>query len=54
MDELTGRLARKAGIDDDVAVKAVGIIPGIGEIQNVARELFRFGPRQNRVGLDGR
>ena len=42
MDELTGRLARNAGIGDAVAV-TVGIIPGIGEIQNIARELFRFG-----------
>jgi hypothetical protein len=43
MDELTGRLATEAGISGAMTVKAVGIIAGIGEIQNIARELFRFG-----------
>jgi len=28
MDELTGRLAAKAGVDDAVAEKNIGIIPG--------------------------
>jgi len=105
MDELIGRLATKAGIDDAVAEKTVGImldflrsegpsdkvqalideIPGadaaiaasnssgalarlmggglmavgtrlmglglgMGEIQNVARELFRFG--RDKIGAD--
>jgi hypothetical protein len=102
MDELTARLATKAGIDDAVAERAIGIvlsflrsegpsdevqalvaqIPGaedaiaasnnggliklvggglmavgtrltglgMGEIQNVARELFRFG--RDKIGAD--
>jgi hypothetical protein len=105
MDELIGRLAAKAGIDDAVAEKTIGIILGflrsegpsdkvqalideipgaeaaisasgnggglgrlmgdglmavgtrlmalglgIGEIQNVARELFRFG--RDKIGTD--
>ena len=104
MDELIGRLAAKAGIDDAVAEKTIGIllgflrnegpsdkvqalideIPGaeaaiaatgssglgrlmggglmalgtklmglglgMGEIQNIARELFRFG--RDKIGAD--
>jgi hypothetical protein len=105
MDELTGQLALKAGIDDVVAEKTIGIILsflrnegpsatvqalidaipgaeaaiaassksnglgslmgsglmalgtrlmglglGMGEIQNIARELFRFG--RDRIGAD--
>jgi hypothetical protein len=105
MDELIGRLAAKAGIDDAVAEKSIGIILGflrnqgpsdkvqalidkipgaeaaiavsgdggglgnlmggglmalgsklmglglgMGEIQNVARELFRFG--RDKIGAD--
>ena len=80
MDELIGRLARKAGIGDAVAEETVGIIPGflrdegpsdkvqalidgipdaeavivatwgIGEIHDVARELFRFG--HDKIGAD--
>jgi hypothetical protein len=105
MDELIGRLATKAGIDDTVAEKTIGIILnflrsegpsdkvqalidripgaeaviaasnsgnalaklmggglmavgtrlmglglGMGEIQNVARELFRFG--RDKIGAD--
>jgi hypothetical protein len=105
MDELIGRLATKAGIDDAVAEKTVGIILnflrsegpsdkvqalidkipgaeaaiaasnggstlaslmggglmavgtrlmglglGMGEIQNIARELFRFG--RDKIGAD--
>jgi hypothetical protein len=85
MDELIGRLAAQAGIDNAVAEKTVGIILGflrnegpsdkvqalidtipgaeaaigtklmglglgMGEIQNVARELFRFG--RDKIGAD--
>jgi hypothetical protein len=104
MDELIGRLAAKAGIDDAVAEKTIGIILGflrnegpsdkvqalidtipgaeaaiaasrggglsmlmggglmalgtklmglglgMGEIQNIARELFRFG--RDKIGAD--
>lgn len=105
MDELTGRLAAKAGIENAVAEKTIGIILGflrsegpsdkvqslidsipgaeaaiaasssggglgrlmggglmavgtrlmglglgIGEIQNIARELFRFG--RDKIGAD--
>jgi hypothetical protein len=104
MDELTGRLAAKAGIDEAVAEKTIGIILGflrnegpsdkvqalidtipgaeaaiaasrggglsmlmggglmalgtklmglglgMGEIQNIARELFRFG--RDKIGAD--
>jgi hypothetical protein len=105
MDELVGQLAAKAGIDDAVAMKTVGIILnflrsegpadkvqalidkipgaeaaiaasnnggglgrlmggglmalgtklmglglGMGEIQNIARELFRFG--RDKIGAD--
>ena len=98
MDELIGRLAVKAGIDNAVAEKTIGIILGflrnegpsdkvqalidkipgaeaaiaasgnggglgnlmggglmalglgMGEIQNVARELFRFG--RDKIGAD--
>src|ERR1700726_2506055 len=98
MDELIARLAAKAGIDDVVAEKTIGIIlgflrnegpsdkvqalidkipgaeaaiaaasnsggltgvmgsglmgPGLGmgEIQNIARELFRFG--RDKIGAD--
>ena len=50
MGEQTGELATRAGIDDAVAVWAAGIIRGIDEIQNVARELFRFG--HGKIGSD--
>jgi hypothetical protein len=84
MDELIGRLAAKAGIDNAVAEKTIGIILdflrnegpsdkvqalidtipgaeaaiaasgndglGMGDIQNVARELFTFG--RDKVGAD--
>jgi hypothetical protein len=50
MDELTGRPATNAGIDDAVAGMAVGIIRGPGEIQNVARELPGFS--HDKIGSD--
>ena len=92
MDELVGQLAAKAGIDNAVATKTVGIILGflrnegpadkvqalidkipgaeaaiaasnngglsklmglglgMSEIQNIARELFRFG--RDKIGAD--
>jgi hypothetical protein len=50
MDELTGRPATNAGIDDAVAGMAVSIIRGTGEIQNVGRELFGFG--HDKIGSD--
>jgi hypothetical protein len=63
MDELVGRLAAKAGIDSAVAetvsmdsglmalgTRLIGLGLGIGEIQSVARELFRFG--RDKIGAD--
>jgi len=37
-----------------LGTKLMALGLGMSEIQNVARELFRFGPRQNRSGSNGR
>jgi len=42
MDELIGRQAAKAGIDDAVGTRLMAVGPGMSAIRSIARELFRL------------